>query len=293
MRPDEPTSPPQFAAFFPEEVKPAQAYTLMVFAHIEDEQVQRVVHAIAEAYAELMGGKQASQSAQSRVQIDPGTAITIVPRIEGISVNPAEQTITWKPPYISATFPFKTPSTLSGDLSGVIQIWKGVLIAGEIPVTMRVVPADQPAPGTLSGKSEMRAFDPIFASYSRRDMPVMEYFRRTRANMGQHMLVDIHDIRVGEFWSDRLLEMIDQSAVFQLFWSKHSAGSDYCRMEWEHALTYLDQRPRFIQPVYWHAPGPAPSPPPELSRIHFKQVTLPPITRAQLALAHVRRWLRR
>ncbi len=82
------------------------------------------------------------------------------------------------------------------------------------------------------------------------------------------------------------MEMIDQSAVFQLFWSSHSAQSTYCRQEWEHALNYVDSRPRFIQPVWWDAPMP---PPPEpLGSLHFQRVSLPPLTRMQLAMVRIR-----
>jgi hypothetical protein len=114
----------------------------------------------------------------------------------------------------------------------------------------------------------------------------MEYFRQSRASLGQKMLVDIYDLRAGDHWADRLLEMIDQSAFFQLFWSRHSAQSRYCRQEWEYALHYLAERPRFIQPVWWEAP--MPDPPPELADLHFQKVPIPSRTRAQLLVARVR-----
>jgi hypothetical protein len=119
-------------------------------------------------------------------------------------------------------------------------------------------------------------------------MPVMEYFRRARQNMGQKMLVDIYDLRSGEHWADRLLEMIEQSAAFQLFWSRHSAQSRYCRQEWEYALQVAEreQRPRFVQPVWWAAP--MPDPPSELAALHFQKVTLPTLTRAQWIAGQLR-----
>ncbi len=285
--------PPQFTAFYPQVVKPAQAYALMVFAHLDAARGR--VQEIAAGYAPMMGGAQASGSAPSKLQIDPGSLITVVPQVAGITFEPAEQVIAWQPPHVSATFLFSTPETLTRDISGRVLIYHGPLIAGEIPITPVTIkqPQGRTAPTPpLNQEAPMQVYDPVFASYSHRDTPVMEYFRRARANIGQRMLVDIYDLRAGEHWADRLLEMIEESAVFQLFWSANSAQSPYCRQEWEHALKYIDARPRFVQPVYWSGPGPAPTPPPELAGLHFQRVTLPPLTRVQLAVAKVRAALR-
>ncbi len=118
----------------------------------------------------------------------------------------------------------------------------------------------------------------------------MEYFRKTRERIGQKMLVDIYDLRAGEYWSDRLIKMIDDSAAFQLFWSRSSAQSEYCRKEWQHALKHKLSHPRFIQPVWWREPMPAP--PSELADLHFQRIGLPPVTRMRLAVMRLSRVLR-
>jgi len=240
-----------------------------------------------------MGGAQSSKSTPSKLQIDPGSLITVVPQINGITFNPAELVITWQPPHVSATFLFTAPDALPADLTGRVLVYHGPLIAGEIPITLKRAADAEPADPAPRQSAEMHTFDPIFASYSHRDTPVMEYFRHTRENMGQKMLVDIYDLRSGEHWADRLLEMIDESAVFQLFWSENSARSKYCRQEWEHALQYAEQRPRFIQPVYWTMPGPTPTPPPDLQPLHFRRVKLPPLTRAQITVAKIKKFWQR
>jgi hypothetical protein len=254
----------------------------MAFAHIES--MADAVREVAAGYQAMMGGKQSSGTASSTVEVSKGTLLTLVPRVDGISFTPAEQVITWDgQPWYSATFLFQTPVTLNADLSGRVLVYNGPLILGEIPVTMTLIQSD--AGKALDKAEHLKKFDPIFASYSHRDTPVMQYFKRARENIGQKMLVDVYDLRSGEHWAQRLLDMIDESAVFQLFWSKHAAESQYCRQEWEHALKFLPQRERFIQPVWWEEP--MPKPPPELQDLHFQRINLPTGTRWKIRLGNL------
>ncbi|MEJ2148737.1 MAG: toll/interleukin-1 receptor domain-containing protein [Chloroflexota bacterium] len=276
---------PEFSAFYPGLVEAGKPYALMAFVHGEDAVDQ--VREVAAGFAGLMGEEQTSGRAASRLAVDVGDLITFVPRVAGIAFAPTEQTVAWEPPYQYATFLFTTPSSLEGDLEGRVLVYQGPLIIGEIPVRMQVASVSQ----GVDQQGTFERYDPVFASYSHRDRPVMEFFRQLRMSMGQRMLVDIYDLRAGEHWSERLLEMIDESAVFQLFWSRHSAESAYCRQEWEHALRYGEERPRFIQPVWWQRPMPAP--PPELADLHFQKVAIPAGTWIELAGARVRDWFSR
>jgi hypothetical protein len=265
-------------------VEPAKPYALMVFVHVES--ALAMVREEAGRYQAMMGGQPTSGTVSSQTRVAQGTLLTFVPQINGLSFTPAEQVITWKmdKPYESATFLFQTPMGISGTLNGRVLVYQGPLIIGEIPLTIEVVTTG--ATGDLTAEKPFQKLQPIFASYSHRDTPVMEYFRKTRQSLGQKMLVDIYDLRSGEHWADRLLEWIDDSAVFQLFWSKHSAASPYCRQEWQYALKYVPQRERFIQPVWWESP--MTPPPPELANLHFQKVTLPPVTRLRMLASRVR-----
>jgi HEAT repeat protein len=279
---------PHFSVFYPRAIIPNQAYALMAFVHLESalEQVRQV----AAGYVAMMGNQSQSGTTTSKIAVDPGSLITLVPDVPLVQFDPPEQIVPWQPPQQSTTFLFTTSADLSVDLSGRVIVYQGPLVIGEIPIHMKLLAVETPVSVALTKEDHLDRFDPIFASYSHRDMPVMEYFRRVRATVGQRMLVDVYDLRAGEHWADRLLEMIDQSAVFQLFWSQHSAKSNYCRQEWEQALKVGVSRPRFIQPVWWDEP--MISPPPELADLHFQRVPIPPLTRAQLAVSRLRRWFR-
>ena len=219
-----------------------------------------------------MGGVAHQESAESLVPVAAGSLLTLVPQVDGITFNPPQQVVTWKAPHQGANFLFNTPADLDHDLTGRVLVFQGPLITGEIPLVMRhVAPVRAPMRGMPPPtRSIFEALEPVFASYSHKDAAVMEYFRQARAELGQRMLVDIYDLRAGDHWQERLYEMIDESAVFQLFWSAHSAASEYCAREWRHALRHQAARPRFIQPVWWHAP--MPPPPEELAHLHFQKI---------------------
>lgn len=281
--------PTEFSAYYPGKIQAAAAYALMVFAHLADDKTRKGIEDTARRFSGMMGSQQLSATASSQIEIAAGTPITFVPQVAGVSFNPPEQTIVWTPatdPYKSATFLFSTPAHLMTDLTGRVLVFNGALIVGEIPLHMARV--EFGAMPELSSEAQMKKYEAVFASYSHKDTPVMEFFRRQRERLGQKMLVDIYDLRAGEHWADRLLQMIEESTAFQLFWSKASAESKYCRQEWEYALKFLDARPRFIQPVWWQEPMPAP--PPELEKLHFQRVALPPVTRVQLIAGKMRNW---
>jgi hypothetical protein len=92
--------------------------------------------------------------------------------------------------------------------------------------------------------------------------------------LGDQYLKDVLTLRSGEPWHDRLLQLIEEADVFQLFWSSNSMHSPHCRTEWEYALAL--GRPMFVRPLYWEDPFPeAPDlgmPPDELRRLHFARV---------------------
>ena len=262
---------PQFSAFHPAIIAPAQPYALLVFVHIAS--VLDEIRGVAEGFKALMGSSQIRSSVRSSVPVARGTPLRLVPQVAGVTFSPAERVIHWQAgadgkSYVQETFLFQTPPDLNDHLRGSVRVYQGPLLIGEIPLTMAFAASDP-----QQAEAQIQKFDPIFASYSHKDTPIMEYFRAARQSMGQKMLVDIYDLRSGEHWAERLLEMIDESAVFQLFWSAHSAASPYCRQEWEYALKFLNERERFIQPVWWSEP--MPPPPAELANLHFQRIDLP------------------
>ncbi len=286
---------PQFTAFWPELAQPEKSYPLMVYIHRED--VLDKVRDVARGFAAAMGGHQASGVGTSFSAVQSGTILTIVPQIAGLSFDPPSSALIWNPAesYQSATFIFTIPAAAQQTYSGWILVYEGPIILGKIDVTIRVsqsLPRTLPAGETRSttGEGQLESLE-VFASYAHRDTPVMEYFRRTHEESGQKLLVDVYALRAGEDWNSRLLEMIDGADVFQLFWSRRSARSEFVEREWRHALQFTQRRPRFIQPVWWEEP--LEPPPAELSHLHFQRVELPVGTQVQLTLGRLRNFINR
>jgi hypothetical protein len=119
----------------------------------------------------------------------------------------------------------------------------------------------------------------IFPSYSHADRAVVAGFAEAARALGDQYLQDVLALRAGEHWATRLLELIEQADVFQLFWSSNSMRSRYCRNEWEHALAL--GRPSFIRPLYWEEPLPEDPvtglPPAALRELHFVKVRPDPV----------------
>lgn len=279
---------PDFSSFYPPRIEAEKTYAFLVYVHIKDALAQ--IQEEAQKFVALMGGEMAAGRAKSQAPIPRGTVLTFIPQAEGLHFSPDSQTLMWGEgpmvkPFQSANFLFSVPASASGEITGRVLVMDGLNVVGSIPFQMTVA---QVAGAPMQQQSGLKALDPVFASYSHKDSPIMEYFRARRAEMGQKMLVDIYDLRAGEHWSSRLMEMIDESAVFQLFWSEHSANSPYCRQEWDHALRLLRKRPRFIQPIWWDSP--MPPPPPELAALHFQKIDLPLILRLSKAARGLIRW---
>ena len=91
---------------------------------------------------------------------------------------------------------------------------------------------------------------------------------------GDQYLMDCLNLRAGQHWKPRLVELIEQADIFQLFWSRNAMNSKIVEQEWRYATSLA--RPYFVRPVYWEIPfpesGDGSKPAPELRQLHFQRV---------------------
>ena len=285
--PAEPTPPPptddnvQFTVYRPQVVAPAKWYDLVAAAHLDAarpeadpaepsplDRVRRKAEAILgdrfDEYAPL--------THDALQGVPQGSELTFAFEMPGVEFNPARVSFGWWEDEHTVQVRLRASPTLEGKTArGRMTVFLGAIILADVPFSLRVDSsraADRPR---LEPEREaVRRYRRIFASYSHRDLPIVEQFEAFVEATGDRYLRDHKVLRAGEAWDDRLLELIAEADVFQLFWSRNALASPHVRREWEHALSL--GRENFIRPVYWESPLPQAHglPPEPLTRIHFQ-----------------------
>jgi hypothetical protein len=275
----------QFSVYRPKVVVPGKWHTMLAFAHLAEKAADAPADApdpvqeVARQAKQVLGNVDAyRESTQDSTQAIPRECeITLVPEVEGIKFNPLRRSFTWDEPVHREEFrlmtrdsAIETPKTLRGRMT----IFLGTLIIAEIPLAFRIDTKEEPAASEPTEATQARPYRKVFASYSHRDMAVVEHLEHYAKALGDSYLRDILQLKPGEKWNPRLLAMIEEADIFQLFWSSNSMHSPYVRQEWEYALAL--NRPNFIRPTFWEDPLPTlPAqglPPQTLRDLHFQKI---------------------
>ena len=276
----------QFTIYRPRVVMPDHWYTLLAFAHLAAKRSEAPadepdpVEEVRRQAVRVLGERQArdyqvmTQDAPQPVPREE--TLTFVPDIPGVEFNPPLRSFRWTESVHREEFRFRAGPDLVGQVArGRLSVFLGDILLAEvslaIPVDQRAEPPEQDAP---TETEHARRYRKIFASYSHRDLHVVEQIERLALALGDEYLRDWTNLRAGEVWDERLMQMIEEADVFQLFWSRHAMESPYVHREYEHALSL--NRPNFVRPTYWEDPlpsDPARNLPPEtLLRLHFQRI---------------------
>jgi hypothetical protein len=271
----------QFTVFRPQVVAPAKWYDLVAAAHLdaarpeadpsEPTPLERV-----QAKAKAMLGDRFDDYAplthDALQGVPQGSELTFAFEMPGVEFNPPRVSFGWFEDEHTVQVRLRAAPSLDGKTArGRMTVFLGAIILADVPFSLRVDAARATDRPRLEPEREaIRRYRRIFASYSHRDLPIVEQFERFVEATGDRYLRDHKVLRAGEAWDDRLLELISEADVFQLFWSRNALASPHVRREWEHALSL--GRDNFIRPVYWESPLPqaAGLPPEPLTRIHFQ-----------------------
>lgn len=207
--------------------------------------------------------------------IREGSLITATPELEGFQFNPPSVSQYFFEDWHRFDFKMRAhTASVNQSVNGVITFTvEGVIIA-DLPLSVFVAQASSsaaltPKPSSTPAPMTAQPYQAIFCSYSHRDTTIVERVERVYKALGMTYLRDAVTLRSGENWNNRLLEMINEADIFQLFWSISASKSKYVQQEWEYALERMknEKIPSFIRPVYWE--DPMPSPPEALGHLHF------------------------
>ena len=172
--------------------------------------------------------------------------------MDGVTFNPPERRFLWTESVHREDFRMRADKSMDGRVArGAVSVFYGSLLLAEVQLSIKV---DRKPAESHQEETHARPYRRIFASYSHRDTAIVEEFESHAVATGDRYLRDVVTLRAGEVWDQRLLEIIKQADVFQLFWSWNALSSPLVREEWRQALAL--NRPHFVRPVYWEEPLP-------------------------------------
>ncbi len=261
-------APILFSAYYPREVRPQdwqplRAYMLREFA-------AEAVRADAQAqFGPRTDVRETVREALAPVPAD--ALVTAIPTLPGFEFDPPQASARFRHDWRRFDFDFRAADAeLDASADGRITFLVEGVIVADVPLSVYVSQTAgqavfQPAAATAS------PYQAIFCSYSHKDTPIVERVERASRYFNFRYLRDVTTLRSGEEWNPRLLELIEEADIFQLFWSAHAAASEYVRQEYLHAAALRNSGAKgryFIRPIRWQEPMPAPAPP-ELAGLHF------------------------
>ena len=263
----------QFKVFRPKVVQPQKWYDLLAFAYLSEKPADAPadepdpVEEVQRQAKQILGEKAANYqdlTQDSKQAVPRQGEITFLPEVRGIVFNPPRCTFTWQESVHCQQFRLCANPSLDGRIArGKLSVFQGAILLGDVPLIFRVDKTHQPAK-TREPQVPVPAqrYRNIFASYSHKDLPIVEQFEHYAEAMGDKYLRNWKELRAGEVWSEKLKRLIEQADVFQLFWSRNSMISEFVRQEWEYAMELAAAREDFIRPTYWEDPMPTSKRPP-------------------------------
>jgi hypothetical protein len=268
----------QFTVYRPATLVAGHWHRMLVFTHIDEapdqapdemtpaqevsERAQRILAEEFESYRQL--------AADSQFPVPRESEVTLIPEVPKVIFNPPRRSFIWATDLRvhDESFLVRAPNDLTGSLArGRMSIFLGHLLLADIAITFRIesVSSNLAASEQQWNRSSTRPFRKVFASYSHRDVQIVKAMEHHVKALGYEYLRDVVHLRSGEPWNDRLLGLINDADIFQLFWSSNSARSTHVEREWRYALGL--SREAFVRPAFWEIPMPAP--PESLRSLHF------------------------
>jgi hypothetical protein len=275
----------QFTVFRPKRVRFQEWKTLLVFAHhgersheapLNELDPVKEVNRRAESLLGVEKELYDDLRQESTIPIPREGELTLVPEMQNVEFNPRRSSFLWTESVHQVAFRFRASEKLDGrSARGQVSVFLGAIVVAQIPLKVVVESGDARKEVTQPLESvTVSPYRRIFASYSHKDVAVVEEFERYAQALGDEYIRDVLHLRSGQVWSQRLLRMVDEASVFQLFWSSNSMRSEFVGREWRYALGL--NRENFVRPVYWETPLPeAPEldlPPNELRALHFHRI---------------------
>ena len=192
------------------------------------------------------------------LRIPYGTEVTIELSLwdKGVSCPKPVRTVRWIRMLSSTVFTLKVEDPSLGSISGEVTLYvKGVPV-GDLSFVCDVKAGR--ANGIMA-PGQAKAFRKAFISYSHQDYETATVMASSFRALKINYFFDHHSLETGAVFNEEIMRNIEDSDVFVLLWSEHSARSEYVRKEYTHAMKFaypqtahekatLEFRPYVISP---------------------------------------------
>ncbi len=211
-------------------------------------------------------GRKLAVRSKGPIEVRRGTVISVRLSLDDLKVDEDEDVVLWSGEAGNASFIVRVPGDVrSGKKAGSARIRINGLEVAKINFVL-TVGEWQDEVGEI--QTRKRFHRRAFASYSSKDQDaVLARIQGMQKIMPSlEVFMDVISLRSGEYWAERLWEVIPANDVFYLFWSANARRSRWVEGEWRCALETRGLG--FIDPVPLISPRLAP-PPDELASRHF------------------------
>jgi beta-glucosidase-like glycosyl hydrolase len=116
-----------------------------------------------------------------------------------------------------------------------VRLYIESVLVGTIPLSIYITRDAGPVAASLA-EIQPYLYTKVFVSYSHKDGKIIDRITAAAATLGPTFIRDQVHLRSGETWDEQLLELIDQSDVFQLYWSANASVSKYVEQEWQQPI---------------------------------------------------------
>ncbi len=189
-----------FTAYQPREIEPREWQQMLVYIALD---TPRTLAGVAADAEERLGNRKSdfrAAATPTAAAIKRGTRLAIVPVLDGFTFNPPSMRVTWEEDMQRHDFRLRATSAAPGRAAnGSIQIYRGVLLLAEVPISVYVRHAGERAdiPSTFAS-IVARAYRRIFASYSHGDTVVVRSCESAAEALGDRYLRDVTLLRSGQ-----------------------------------------------------------------------------------------------
>jgi len=205
--------------------------------------IRVVVHKSTDAKKVILAARRADRKSAVAGQraalglLPYGVPVTVALDIAGGVCEASLQTIVWNGKPLEFSFPISvSPNGSVKSVAIAARIFLDGAQVGTIAFT-RPVFGGFSLWGNFMRGERLRRFHKVFLSYASADRDEVILVASAYRRVGINCFFDRVSLAPGEQWHPRLLEEIERSDLFHLFWSQSASKSEWVERETIHAIT--------------------------------------------------------